>query len=223
LVAPRLDYGSEVCGFSKTNSIENVHLQFCKKLLGVKKTTQNDFVYGELGRVDFKTIQHYKIIKYWIKLIQSNERKYVYIIYRMLKQDLDSFPNKISWCSGVKGLLCTLGFYDVWLQQNVGNTNNFLALVKQRLHDQFGQNWHSRLENSSRALFYRSISNFRFQPYLDVFTGSKFCQALSRLRVSSHRLHVEAGRWTRPVSTPFNERKCQICNTLEDEYHFVIE
>ena len=28
-----------------------MHLQFCKKLLGIKRSSQNDFLYGELGRV----------------------------------------------------------------------------------------------------------------------------------------------------------------------------
>ena len=40
LISPILNYASEVWGFSQANSIERVHLQFCKKLLGVKKMTQ---------------------------------------------------------------------------------------------------------------------------------------------------------------------------------------
>ena len=27
----------------------------------------------------------------------------------------------------------------------------------------------------------------------------------------------------KPVSVPFQDRKCKQCNTLEDEYHFLIE
>ena len=53
LITPILNYGSEVWGFAKTNAIERVHMQFCKKVLGVKKSTQNDFVYGELGRINY--------------------------------------------------------------------------------------------------------------------------------------------------------------------------
>ena len=45
--------------------------------------------------------------------------------------------------------------------------------------------------------------------------------ALARLRVSSHRLEIEAGRWARPY-TPVNDRICNICNCLEDEYHFFL-
>ena len=51
----------------------------------------------------------------------------------------------------------------------------------------------------------------------------KFCQAFSRLRMSSHRLEIESGRWTRPNSTPLDDRKCNLCNILEDEFHFVLE
>ena len=41
--------------FFQATHIECVHLQFCKRLLEVKKTTQNNFVYGELGRINFQT------------------------------------------------------------------------------------------------------------------------------------------------------------------------
>ena len=46
---------------------------------------------------------------------------------------------------------------------------------------------------------------------------------MTRLRVSSHRLNIEAGRWSRPQITAREERKCLICNKLEDEYHFLFE
>ena len=34
----------------QANAVERVHLQFCKMLLGVKKSMQNDFIYDEYGR-----------------------------------------------------------------------------------------------------------------------------------------------------------------------------
>ena len=46
---------------------------------------------------------------------------------------------------------------------------------------------------------------------------------MSRLRVSSHRLCVETGRWQQPRAIPFDERKCTECNVLEDEFHFVLQ
>lgn len=49
LVTPILNYGSEVWGFCQAKHIERTHLMFCKQLLGVKTSTQNDFIMGNLG------------------------------------------------------------------------------------------------------------------------------------------------------------------------------
>ena len=34
-----------------------------------KKTTQNNFIYGEFGRTDYQTKGYFIIIKYWLKLL----------------------------------------------------------------------------------------------------------------------------------------------------------
>ena len=94
----------------------------------------------------------------------------------------------------------------------------FLNLVKQRLTDQFIQNWNSRLNDSTRALFYRNFS-FGYKTYLDFVSVGKHRFALSRLRLSSHRLEVETGRWARPNATAFEERRCTSCHSLEDVFH----
>ena len=223
LVTPILNYGSEVWGFIQGKSIEMVHLQFCKQLLGVKKTTQNDFVYGELGRTTLITKRYLCIVKYWFKILASEDRKYINIVYRMMLRDMELKPNSVNWASLVKHLLMSLGFYDVWIAQWAGDYNAFISAFKQRLSDNFIQNWHSRLESSSRASFYTSVAIFQLQPYLEKINIVKFQNAVSRVRVASHRLEIEAGRWARPNRIPINDRKCRVCNVLEDEYHFVIE
>ena len=40
LISPILNYSCEVWEFCQANAIERVHMQFCKKLLRVQKTTQ---------------------------------------------------------------------------------------------------------------------------------------------------------------------------------------
>ena len=46
---------------------------------------------------------------------------------------------------------------------------------------------------------------------------------MTKLRVSSHRLSIESGRWSNPNPTPLSERNCLFCNLLEYQYHFVLE
>ena len=223
LVSPILCYCSEVWGFCKADKIERVHLQFCKSLLGVKQSTQNTFIYGELGRMPYQILRYFNIIKYWLKVINKGENKYVKVVYKMMLRDIEINGRKINWAILVRNLLGNLGFFEVWLNQGVGNVNQFLTVLRQRLKDQYMQDWSNEINNSSRARFYRNISDFCIQPYLNLITIRKFRTAMTKLRVSAHRLEVEIGRWSRPVSTPFDERKCRICDKLEDEFHFLFE
>ena len=223
LVTPILNYGSEVWGFCQAKQIERVHMQFCKYLLGVKTSTQNDFIFGELGRIDYRTRRLYILIRYWLKVVTSNNTKYINLIYKMMINDLELRPNKQNWASLIKSTLGMLGYHYVWQAQGVGNSKAFLSVLKQRLSDNFQQNWHERLSNSTRATFYLNISSFNFQSYLNIVNIKKFRQALTKLRVSSHRLEIEAGRWTKPQITPRENRLCKQCNLLEDEFHFLFE
>ena len=90
LVTPILNYGSEVWGFCKANQMERTHLQFCKNLLGVKQSTQNNFVYGDLGRMSYQSCRYIKIVKYWLKVITKPENKLVNILYTQIKSDFEA-------------------------------------------------------------------------------------------------------------------------------------
>ena len=50
LVASVLNYGSEVWGYDKCRDIDIVH-KFCRYILCVKKSTNVDAMYGDLGRL----------------------------------------------------------------------------------------------------------------------------------------------------------------------------
>ena len=223
LVMPILCYGGEVWCFSKPVQQERTHLQFCKKLLGVKRVTQNDFVYGELGRVNLQNKLFVSAISYWFKILECEQQKYIRHAYQLMLNDMENKPNCVNWASKVKHLLASLGFYNVWIYQGVGNKRAFLDTFKLRLTDKFIQEWNSRIMESSRANFYSLFSNFEHQLYLETIGVKKFRIAMTKLRVASHRLEIEVGRWAKPNRIPIDERKCRFCNKLEDEFHFILE
>ena len=102
LVSPILNYGAEVWGFFKANQIERAHLQFCKRLLGVKKCTQNNFIYGELGRLSYQKQRYFIIIKYWLKIVNSEENKMIKHVYNQMLLDLELDNRRVNWASLVK-------------------------------------------------------------------------------------------------------------------------
>ena len=135
-----MNYTNIVWSFSQANAIERVHLQFYKNILGVKKNTQNVFVYEELGRTKYITRRYFDIVKYWFKVSSAPDNIYSKIIYNLMLQDIEQLPNKVNWTSLLRDMLMALVFYNVWLNQGVGNYNGFMPVLKQRLIDNFIQN-----------------------------------------------------------------------------------
>lgn len=57
--------------------------------------------------------------------------------------------NNITWVKCVRDISKSLGF-DVWLYQEVGNVYDvFISLVKQKVNDNFVQNWYSEVCDST--------------------------------------------------------------------------
>ena len=151
--------------FTKLPPLKQALCNFVKKkLLGVKQSTQNDFVYGELGRLKYQVQRYISIMRFWLKIINLEEKKYVKCIYNMRIQDIQLFPNKPNWALHVKTLLSVYDFGDIWEAQGVENPKNFLEIFKQRIKDNFVQEWQSRLENSTRARTFINIKSFKCQP-----------------------------------------------------------
>ena len=127
------------------------------------------------------------------------------------------------WCRSVRTLLFELGFGDVWYNQGVADIDVFIACFQQRVCDIYKQGWRSRIDEFTRASFYRVYkSEFGFSHHLDVVCVKSHRVALSRLIMSSHSLRIETGRWERPP-IPRQDRMCSVCHKLGDEYHFLLE
>ena len=88
-----------------------MHLQFCKKLLGIKRSSQNDFVYGEPGRAPLQNKVFFSVVNFWFKILEAEEKKYIKLAYQLMMNDIENKPNSLNWASRVKQLLSTLGFY----------------------------------------------------------------------------------------------------------------
>ena len=188
----------------------------------MKKTTQNDFVYGLLGRHPLQIDRYCKIMKYWLKIVSGAKPFYVNTVYHAskLRANIDSSYN---WASKVKKLLYENEYGDVWENQGVYDPDAFMYVFRQRLIDIYKQNWNARLSESPRARFYRVvIKDLSFYEQLDKIHNKSHRNALARLITSSHRLRVETGRWERPV-IPYESRICTMRHKLDDEFHFLLE
>ena len=185
-IQPIVLHDSEVWGLQRVDVVEKAHTLACKRLLNVPLKTPNKCVYGDLGRypVVNSCIQ---AIKYWFKLFHMNENRLPKQAYYMqINMELNG---KWFWASRLRDLLCKFGF--VWLQKSVGNERAFWAILKERLCDDFNQEWTTALNSSEKYLnssekycpFASFISNLLTENYLDFIRIKCFRDVLIKLRM----------------------------------------
>jgi len=214
-----LNYACEVWGNTKSKEIERIHLKFCKRLLTVKQNTCNAAVYGELGRYPLYINRFIRIVKYWLKISNSDN----IIIKSVYLQALeDSHKGHINWVTNVKKLLDTYGFSHAFDDVNFVHVNLFLHQFKSRVIDTYIQDWHRIVDNSpvlDMYCVYKPV--FVYEHYLDHIPKS-LRTYITKLRLSVLPLRIQTGRYA-SQNTPRNERHCLLCNEtdLEDEFHFV--
>ena len=163
IVAPILFYGSEVWGLRKADHIEKFHLAFLKSILGVKSSTPNIYVYGELGVYPLILERQVRVIKFLLKIINPflNIGTYTRKVYEQLVELNRVDPTAVTWVSLVKNMLFRCGVGNYWLNQNIHNSEHFSALFRQRIYDMYAQEWRGEVEVTTPHHLYRHInSNF---------------------------------------------------------------
>ena len=54
-----------------------------------QKSTQNDFIFGELDRVSLQTSVFYTVINYWLKILENEQTMYVRYACQLMLSDLE--------------------------------------------------------------------------------------------------------------------------------------
>ena len=219
-VSPIITYGCEVWGFTKSSQLERLHLKFCKATLGVRQSTANVAVYGELGRYPLYINRYVRIITYWLKLKDSDN-----IITKSVVKDAvcDVSINRTNWFSKVKNLLTRYGFYYVWCSDIPINTNKFICTFRQRLLDEYLQQWQENVTDSGVLTLYKTLNmSHGFESYLDLIVSRDLRVVFTKLRICSHNLRIHTGRYEK---LDRHLRICQICSTneIEDEFHLMFK
>ena len=117
-------------------------------------------------------------------------------------------------------MLDSLGFAYVWNNQALDNLT--FQEIKQRLFDNVNQELVMSINTSTKLQSYCLFKeDTQSELYVDAVKPNKYKFALSRLRLSSHSLAIETGRYT---GIPRSDRICTFCNmnVVENEFHFLL-
>ena len=217
-IEPVLTYGCEVWGFHKkgTEAIDTFSLRILKTLLKIKPSTSTIMVYGELGFIPPSVDAHIKILCYYNRLRHLPREKLVRRAFDCLMSLHIGFN---TWIGSVKELARRLQF-------DIEDTSitNFKLTCKNHIRNSFIENWTHQINDIHTNPIVRTYAIFKhsfgFEPYLKQISNTRYRNALTNLRVSSHSLAIERGRH---LGTAIQEILCTVCNVIEDEKHFLFE
>ena len=221
MVQPILLYGSDIWGHNcqATKTLDNVFMEFLRRILKVKMTTSNHITIGEFGLIPPSVLSHINTILYCARLQAMPDDAIVKKIF-VISRDLHEMGFK-TWYSKVYKLA---QHYNIDIHQ-LRFCDELKRHIKTRVKTMYIQKWHVAIRDMDKnpilRLYTEIKDTFRMEPYLIHPIKAKYRQAISKIRASSHTLEVERGRYTTP-KTPLHERICAFCGLVEDEKHLII-
>ncbi len=236
-VVPIMLYGCEVWGgyslgkiksfdifklkfFKIVDDIEKLQLKFLKRILGVNSKSVNLGVYGETGRGPLIIQIAVSVVKFLLRL---NEPEYASSLAGQAAMTcIRETRQPVAFASHVLKLCGYSTLNDIKII-NLKPTN-FGKRLKERLNDEFSKYWYDQAElnkDGKLRTLYKIKRKLCFEHYLDKVINVNSRQAVTRLRLSSHRLPVELGRY---YKTPLQQRTCHFCQAgVGEEFNYLLD
>ena len=215
-----LNYASEIWGRTSAVRIDRVQRKFCKWTLNVKQSTNNLAVCSDLGIYPLIIERKIRIVKYWLKLISNKcDNIILNTVYRIMLGDASK--GAVNWLYKVKNLLESAGFAEIRMFPDSVIGNKFIPILRQIFMDIYIANWREGMNAcSSISLFINVKYSYQQAPYIYKLLNKTYRNALAKLRLSSHPLLIETGRYS---GIQRENRKCIYCDMddIEDKFHFV--
>ena len=192
-------------------------LNYVRCILRIKSTTCNAIVYCECGRYPQNTNCQVNVLCYLHRLLTMQSGKLVKSIFCALnKLHNQGLP---TWVTKAYKLPQD---YDITMDGSVMlTTKQFKSLCSEHFKSSFVTNCYADFREKSLLRSYRLYkTEFNTLWYSDCMNLPKYRIPVSKIRVISHDLEIECGRYTRPRLDQ-NQILCYSCLEVEDEEYFV--
>ena len=212
LVRPILSYACElwsvvVGGKTAMQQLEQVHIGFLRRLLGVPVSTTKKLIYAEFGRLPLK---HF----WWKQTARYTQRMHELDDGRLCKTAFVAECRRGgAWFKGLHARCEKLGI----CPPTLGVAFEAPAAVQASEDMYIG--WMMQADEGSRKqLTYFSFkTEFRAEPYISQAKNVHLRRMIACFRTGSHWLQVQTGRFS---GVEYQQRHCPTCSeVIEDEQH----
>ena len=230
MIKPILMYGSEVWGaymFEPNTSayyivtmlkdvnilMEKLHSKICKQILMVNRKASNYAVRYELGRYPFIVDIICSVFKYYVNIVNRNGESLAKVAASLHKSQQLQWFNFIQYIAAVTG--CNVNDLNIRsiLKGNSSVYNKLKVLSEKVIFKQVSKSNKLQVLTSVKTVY-------GIEPYLYNLQNPSDRKAVTKYRISAHKLPVESGRY---LNIDRQERYCKFCHVyVGDENHCLL-
>ena len=204
------------------NPLEKLNISMGKYVFGVNKRTTNLAIYGELGRYPLYIDTIISMIKYWVRLCKNTHHDP--LLREAYEENLLMYGNnEPCWLICIHILLKHLNMNHM-LTHPENFKSRHIYRIKKKIQNNYETFWKINLNKCEKLRTYRKFKFiFGYETYISDNRNISHRNILTRFLTSNHKLHIETGRYARPI-TPVENHICSNCNSksVEDELHFLM-
>ena len=191
---------------------ELMHCRFLKFVMNVNKYASNSAIRGELGRLPLTIKISSLCVKYWHRMATGSTPNELLKCAYQSERGISS-----TWLHNIEYLLRTNGYGDVWYTYDKWSSTHVYIMLKNRLSDQYVQNWFSNSPLKAQGMDGLKTS-YILSDYLVKIISTPMRAIFSKLRINNSILKCSM-RGVGDSNCPMCDDDC----SNETVSHFVLE
>ena len=208
---------------------ETLNQRICRLLLSVHKKSSRLAVLGEMARLPLFLKALVQALKYEWCLVNKSTSPLVQGTLQEMRvfEDLGNS----NWLSRIKKIKKLLSIPDLPSHLSPNSVGAQITKLVQSHFESFYLQQINKVSigddgiDHNKLRFYKGFKgSFTKEPYLNLVNNRNQRAWLTRMRISSHHLRIETGRWGKPKPTPIEDRLCKYCpdSKVDNESHFLL-
>ena len=127
--------GCEICGFENSQIIENLHNDFLRQFINLRKSTPVYMLHAELGRHLIQINIKSRMMGFWLSNVNGKESKLSKLLYSIMLKEHEKGSYNLKWIRCINGILVAVGRPGLFKNEQVNNPNSVKMDISRKLSD----------------------------------------------------------------------------------------
>ena len=107
-------YTCEIWGFENSQIIENLHNDFLRQIINLRKSTPIYMLHAELGQHPIQINIKSRMIGFWLSIVNGKESKLSKLLYAMMLKEHEKGSYNFKWIRCINDILVAVGRPDLF-------------------------------------------------------------------------------------------------------------